>query len=110
MATLNRKNIIFSGSFSMRARDEVTFALPGSDRPSFRLVTVEDIPDDRTGVEFEHNTLTLEIPVVDIGQKAREIEPIHTKGVEDLSARILLQGFGEFTLVTIEIYEYTRPF
>lgn len=110
MATLNRKNIIFSGSFSMRARDEVTFALPGLNRPSFRLITVAEMPDAGTGVEFEDNTLTLEIPVVDVGQKAREIDPIYTKGVEDLSARILLQGFGEFTLVTIEIYEYTRPY
>lgn len=109
MLTLNGKNSIYSGAFSIKAGDEVTLSAPGLSGRVFRFTTVENAPSTPTGtnLKFVNNEVWVPIPLLDVGQRAVEIDPIYREGSESVSIRIVLIGAGEFTSVLVELHRNT---
>jgi hypothetical protein len=112
MPTLNLKNNIFSSFYSMKAGDEVSFAPPSLNGRLFRFHAIEGIPSTPTSanVEFGDNVISLSIPLLSEGERALEIDRLYQQGPQTISARIILKGAGEFTLVFVELFEYTGPY
>lgn len=111
MNTLNNKNVIFSGFFSLKAGDHVDIAPPALTGRLFRFMAAEatGAGPSPSNIKFVNNQMWLPIPLLEFGNNSLELDPIYTEGSDTISGRVILQGAGKLTLVFVELYLHTRP-
>jgi hypothetical protein len=106
MITVNGKEKVFSGFFSIKAGDEIVITPPGLDGRALRFHGVANVGDapKLSGLEIVGNDIHLPILLLDIGHTSMENPWLGMVNAAALSGRFILQGVGAFTMVYVELF------